>query len=208
MNKHLTPLIDTYVKYFGKTRNAVVWDVGSRDGDDGIDIFSRISEPHTTGRIYAVEPNPEQAQLIRKNYPKINVIECAVSDVNGEADFMVYHGDIGAVGSSSLNLDWKKDDLKGKVIRVRVSRLEELVKNDEFIDVMKIDVEGRSLEALIGLGDKIGQVRVFHIETETWTGSDLAVKELMAARGFELVAETEEWSGMPDLVFINKAMVN
>jgi len=207
MNKHLTPLIDAYIKYFGQAYNSNVWEVGSRDGNDAVEISLRISRPLAVRSITALEPNPEQAYAIRRDHPEINVIEEAASDVNGTDDFMVYKGDIGAVGSSSLNLEWKKGDLKGEIIRVGIIRLDELVKDGEIIDVMKIDVEGYSLQALKGLGRKIHQVRVFHIEAETWTDSYEAVKSFMFERGFELVAETEEYSGMPDLVYINKAMV-
>lgn len=204
MNKVLDPIVEAYHEYFGPCARSVVWDVGSRDARDAVEIAKRIGL--VPGRTVAIEANPRAANSIKSSYPWVEVIECAVSDVNGEADFIVYRGDEGAVGSSSLNLDWKKDDLKGDIIRVQTRRLEELV-GDEIIDVMKIDVESYSMQALKGLGDKISQVRVFHIETEEWTQSDILVKSYMLDHGFKLVDERQEWPGMPDLVFINKAMV-
>lgn len=204
MNKVLDPIIDNYIKYFGPAGRSVVWDVGSRDARDAIEIGKRMSL--VQGKTVAVEANPRAANSIRSSYPWIEVIECAVADVNGDADFIVYRGDEGAAGSSSLNLQWKKDDLKGDIVRVQMRRLDDLV-GDEIIDVMKLDVEGYSLKALIGLGEKISQVKCFHIETEEWTQSDILVKQYMADHGFKLVDERQEWSGMPDLTFINKAMV-
>jgi FkbM family methyltransferase len=205
MNKHLTPLINAYVDYFGLSKNPVVWEVGSRDGDDAVEIADYISEPGAKRTVVALEPNPEQAEIIRKKHPEIRVIQMAASDRNGRANFMVYEGDEGEVGSSSLDPNWKSG-LKGHMIRVRVSRLDALIGN-QVIDVMKIDVEGNSLKVLIGLGDKIEQVRVLHIETEKWSGSDVAVKSYMKGWGFKLVDESEEYADMPDLVYVNEDVV-
>lgn len=207
MKDYLTPIVEKYGKYFGIPAHVNVWDVGSRDGDDGLEIAIRISQdPIGMSTVTAIEANPRAASQIKSEHPDIRVIECAVSDTNGDADFIVYRGDAGAAGSSSLDLEWKKKDLVGDIIHVDVFRLDELI-GDELIDVMKIDVEGHSLQALKGLGDKIHQIRVFHIETEEWTGSNLRVKSFMDDSGFELVDESQEWPGMPDLTYVNMAMV-
>lgn len=206
MNKYLTPLINAYTDYFGLSNHPIVWEVGSRDGDDAIEIAKRISETGATFGITVLEPNPKQAAFIKKKYPDIKVIELAASNTGGPAPFMVYEGDKGAVGSSSLDLNWKEGELPGHQIMVERERLDWLIYN-EIIDVMKIDVEGHSLKVLIGLGQKISQVRAFHIETENWSGSDLAVKGFMKAHGFELVDESEEYADMPDLVYVNKLMI-
>ncbi len=208
MKDYLTPVGHAYIHHFGYATHANVWDVGSRDGDDGLEICLLIStEPIGLSKITAIEANPRAANQIKSEHPNIRVIECAVNDVNGDADFIVYRGDEGASGSSSLDLEWKKKDLKGDIIHVEMRRLDDLVGDNEIIDVMTIDVEGFSLQALKGLGDKIHQVRVFHIETEEWTGSDKRVKDFMANAGFELVDESQEWPGMPDLTYVNTAMV-
>lgn len=208
MNKWLTSTVGAYKTTFGYADHPVVWDVGSRDGDDGVELAERISNNPPElfwdrATVVAVEPNPEQAEIIRKNYPKMTVLELAVSDVSGSADFMVYEGDEGAVGSSSLNLGWKEDDLQGHIIRVQLERLDALM-GDEMVDVMKIDVEGHSLQVLHGLGDKLQQVKVLHVETEEWTKSDKMVADYMTKQGFLLEDVMEEWGGMPDQVWVNK----
>ena len=53
-----------------------------------------------------------------------------------------------------------------------------------------------------GLGDKLKQVKVFHIETEKWTDSNIKVKAYMMGHGFTLVDETEQYGGMPDQVWV------
>lgn len=206
VNTWLNPVVENYLRYFHATEKPVVWEVGSRDGHDGVELAKRIYEGSpdwfwTRATVVALEPNPEQVKIIKKNYPELEVIAKAASNVKGSAPFMVYEGDEGAVGSSSLNLRWKEDDLPGHQITVDIDRLDNLIK-DEQIDIMKIDVEGHSVEVLEGLGDKLQNVKVYHIETEKWTDSNIKVKAFMMSHGYTLVDESEQYGGMPDQVWV------
>lgn len=206
MNKWLTSTVKAHNRLWGKTDKPVVWEVGSRDGHDCYELAQRIYAGKdewfwSNATLVAFEPNPDQATVIKKNYPEIEVMELAASNKNGRKLFMVYHGDEGAVGSSSLNLKWKEGDLDGHRINVVTTRLEGLI--TEPIDIMKIDVEGYGYQALEGIGDKLKLIKVIHIETETWTGSDKKVELYMKERNWELVDVMEEWGGMPDQVWVN-----
>lgn len=206
LNTWLDPLIQNYIEYFGHSEKPVVWEVGSRDGKDAAEIATRIYAGDPTwfwsrARVVAIEANPEQAKIIEKNYPEIEVLNLAASNQKGSAPFMVYAGDEGAVGSSSLNLRWKEDDLPGHVITVPLDRLDNLI-GDEKIDIMKIDCEGHSLEVIEGLGDKLKQVKVFHIETENWTDSAIKMRAFMSSHGYLLVDDTAQYGGMPDQVWV------
>lgn len=208
VNTWLNPVIQAYERFFGKTDRPVIWEIGSRDGKDGVELARRIYSGQDmwfwqNATIVALEPNPDQVKIIEENYPEIEVLEVAASNAKGSARFVVYHGDEGAVGSSSLNLDWKEDDFGDNkhIIIVETDALERLI-GDQQIDIMKIDVEGHSLQVLEGLGDKLNQVKVFHVETEKWTDSNIKVKAMMMARGFTLTDETEQYGGMPDQVWV------
>lgn len=206
INTWLNPVIQNYENYFGKTKNPVVWEIGSRDGKDGVELAKRIYDGNpdwfwTHASVVAFEPNPMQADIIKAEYPEIEVHQIAASDSKGSAPFIVYEGDEGAVGCSSLNLRWKEDDLPGYQIVVETDRLDNLV-GDQQIDIMKIDVEGHSYEVLQGLGDKLKNVRVYHVETEKWTDSNIRIKAFMMGHGFTLVDETEQYGGMPDQVWV------
>ena len=208
LNTWLDPLIQNYEHYFGKTDHPVVWEVGSRDGKDGDEIARRIYSGHpdwfwTKAEITAVEANPEQVKVIKKNFPEMEVIGKAVSNFVGAAPFEVYEGDEGAVGSSSLNLGWKEHDLPFHQIQVEVDRLENLIKDEE-IDIMKIDCEGSSVEVMEGMGDKVRRVKVYHIETEKWTDSNIKMKPFMSNHGYILVDDTEQYGGMPDQVWVRQ----
>lgn len=206
INTWLNPCVQAYESYFGKTAKPVVWEVGSRDGNDGFELATRIysGDPNwfwSKAKVFALEPNPKQRAKIEEKYPEMDVLEVAASNEKGTAPFMVYIGDEGAVGSSSLNLHWKEDDLEGNTITVNIDRLDNLVGDDE-IDIMKIDVEGHSLEVIEGLGDRVRQVKVFHIETEKWTDSNIKMKPIMTNHGYQLVDDTEQYGGMPDQVWV------
>lgn len=208
MNSWLDPTVQNYEHYFGKTEKPVVWEVGSRDGRDGVELARRIysGRPEwfwSNATVVLIEPNPVQADIIRSEYPEATVHQLAASDKTGEAPFIVYEGDEGAVGSSSLNLRWKEDDLPGHQITVKTERLDKLIKDEE-VDIMAIDVEGHSLEVLEGLGDKLNQVKVYYIETETWDDSYVRVKAFMMNKRFILVSEDERWGGMPECVFVRQ----
>lgn len=207
MNKWLDPLINNYVNYFGKTEKPVVWEVGSRDGKDAVEMAERIYDGDkdwfwTNATIVAFEPNPDQAKIIKNNYPEVETFELAASNKNGVANFRIFHGDEGTVGSSSLDMNWKKEDnLRHHIRKVTTVRLEDMV--IEPIDIMKIDVEGYSMQVLEGLAGKLDKIKVIHVETEEWTGSDKAVEVFMKNRGWTLVDDSQEWSGMPDQVWVN-----
>lgn len=208
-NHWLDPVVKNFLYYFGPRKTPIIWEVGSRDGCDAVELAQRIYEGDEkwfwdNAIIVCMEPNPEQVKVIEDNYPEIEVLAVAASNTKGSAPFIVYEGDEGAVGSSSLNLDWKEqdfdDDHKHQII-VDTDRLENLI-GHETIDIMKIDVEGHSMEVLEGLGDKLRNVRVYHIETEKWTDSNIKVKAFMSSHGFTLVDETEQYGGMPDQVWV------
>lgn len=208
VNTWLNPIVQNFIASFGEQKNPVVWEVGSRDGRDAVELAKRIysGDPNwfwTHAAITCFEPNPMQAEIIKAEYPEIEVIQKAASDSKGSAPFVVYHGDEGAVGSSSLNLNWKEDDFgnnKHQII-VETDRLDNLIGKQE-IDIMKIDVEGYSYEVVQGLGEKLKQVKAYHIETEKWTDSNLKVKAYMMGHGYTLVDESEQYGGMPDQVWI------
>src|ERR1035437_7648386 len=96
-NKWLTPAVKNYCHYFGKTLHPVVWEVGSRDGNDGFELAHRIYAGNTDSfwedaDVVAFEPNPAQASIIIENYPRMGLVPFAASDKTGVAKFMVYHG--------------------------------------------------------------------------------------------------------------------
>lgn len=218
MNKWLHTAVKTYTDNFGLTKNPVVYEVGSRDGKDGEELAQRIYDGQRLwddADIVLFECNPPQVEVIKQNYPKAILITEAISNKKGKAEFLQIHGDNNMVGSSSMNLNranepWVKDTI---TIKVATRRLDDVIKelghqNTE-IDIMKIDIEHYTWEALEGLGKYLRNVRVFHLETEIEgvardkTNLDIAL--FMQERGYICTALENEWGeAIQDQVWLRR----
>lgn len=217
-NKWLDSTVRAYKYYFGEPTQPIVYEVGSRDGKDGVELAERIADAPLSeinpNHIVLFEPNPPQAKLIRQAYPDCIVYELAASDKNGSADFLQIGGDnLDAVGSSSLDLNRRKYKPGSKnVITVQTKRLDQIIGELEhiFIDVMKIDAEGYTYEILQGLGERLRDVKVLHLETEIGDGTHPVTKytsrqvfNFMRDAGFLCYALEYEWGGIEDQVWVN-----
>lgn len=217
-NKWLDSTVKTYRETFGVADSPIIYEVGSRDGDDGVELGERISDPlESKGlpQIVLFECNPPHIEKIRENYPDATLVECAISDKKGTAEFLQIHGDEDYMGSSSLDLNrvdypWVK---KTSTIKVPTRRLdsviEELGHQKIDIDIMKIDIEGYTWEALQGLGKYLRNVRVFHLETEiegvARDKTNLDVALFMQERGYICTALEHEWGDkIQDQVWLRK----
>lgn len=206
MNIWLNSAVKTHQDIYGKVPNPVIYEVGSRDGNDGFELASRITDTPfrwADATIVLFECNPPQQQLIEERYPKAILIKEAISNKKGTVEFLQLHGDKNVVGSSSMNLartkhHWAKDN---QVIKVNTRRLDDVIKQlgheKTEIDIMKIDIEDYTWEALQGLGQYLRNVRVFHLETEIEgiardkTNLDIAL--FMQERGYICKALEHEW---------------
>lgn len=204
MNKWLNSTVETYKKYFATSVNPLVYEVGSRDGHDGVELAERIAAGHVDHDISVVlfECNPPHIETINQNYPEATLITDAISDKKGTVEFLQIHGDKNMMGSSTMNTKrsdpWIKET---STIKVKTRRLDDVIKElgheDTEIDIMKIDIEGYTYEALLSLGKYLRNVRVFHLETEiegvarNKTNLDIAL--FMQERGYLCTALENEW---------------
>lgn len=211
MNKWLNSTVDTYIKHYGKATNPIIYEVGSRDGKDGYELAQRISDAYKDEDLVLFECNPPHIEQIKQNYPNATLITTAVSDKAGEVEFLQIQGDKDYMGSSSMDLNrknysWVKDT---NTIKVKTRRLDDVIEElaHEEIDIMKIDIEGYTYEALCSLGEYLRMVKVFHLETEIKgvardkTNVDIAL--MMQEKGYKLVAVENEWGdNIEDHVYV------
>lgn len=206
MNKWLTSTIKTYTDHFGLSENPVVYEVGSRDGKDGEEMAQRIYSRRRLwddATVVLFECNPPQIDVIKARYLHAKVITDAISDKKGTAEFLQINGDMNQIGSSSMNLDRAKEPwaTNNSTIKVKTRRLddviEELGHQSLEIDIMKIDIEHFTYEALVGLGKYLRNVKVFHLETEiegvARNKTNLDVALFMQERGYICTALENEW---------------
>lgn len=205
-NKWLNTTVEAYVNTFGKNNNPVIYEVGSRDGHDGVELAQRIysgTDLWKDAQIVLFECNPPQIEVVKRNYPQATLITDAISDKKGTVDFMQIHGDQNMMGSSTMNLarndNWIKETSK---IKVQTRRLDDVIKElgHTEIDIMKIDIEGYTMEALRSLGKYLDIVKVFHLETEiegiARAETNLDVALFMQERGYICTALEHEWGDL------------
>ena len=120
-------------------------DVGANIGCHSL-IASKIAS-----KVIAIEPieslrNRLSANIRLNNINNIIIKPVAVSDYIGTVSFFLPKDDAANQGIGSLS----RKEYTGKEIKVPVTTLDELLKNEERIDFIKIDVEGHSKEVIFG----------------------------------------------------------
>lgn len=212
----LEPLVTSYRKFFGDTAE-IIFDIGTRDGHDAFFLEFILNSTHE----YAIDANPEAINITKRNYPHMAVIHTAVSDYDGTTSFQqVSHEREDYVGCSSIYAQKLVDqeDFKDHVTTIEVpvkkmtTLLSELNLLDRVIDLVKVDVEGYTWEFLMGLEDRIKNVKCFHLETEQSAThpnhkNSKVIKEYMSSNGFYLADVSYEWGWhIEDQVWINKEL--
>lgn len=187
-----------------------LFDIGSRDGNDAYLIAQRCE----IEEVHVFEPIPDSANQIKSRYPGFNVHELAVSNASGTKQFFAYKldEDVSQRGISSL-----RDRNDGvyrshtKNIQVPVVRFDEFAieRHLKHFDLVKIDTEGCSYETIDGFGVLLNQIKLLHVETETfqyWSGQKLQddVNKLLSA-DFILMRQFHCGGQQYDQIWINKS---
>lgn len=204
----LQPIIDGYEKHFSGPISKIV-DAGSRDGDDAQWILERLPAQEDV-QIICIEARKNAAEAIQEKYPNFLVFATAVSDFVGSSEFVEMSEEEFA-GSSSLMLERQNAyPTKSVIINVPVTRLD-MILPPGTIDILKIDVEGHSIPVISGMGARMQDVLVAHIETETpvrtaWgePSNNIEVMKVMQDLGFSLANVSYQWGwSLQDQVWIN-----
>lgn len=195
------------LRTFVKDPGGIVVELGSRDGLDA----EKMAGIFTASRVVTIEANPESFGNIVLRFPQFENYNVAISNVIGEADFWQVNAKFGdvIVGQSSLMYKESYDTIAEK-IRVPVMTMDKFVEvaGIDEIEVMKIDVEGATYEALEGF-TKIRMTRLLHIESEHeqfWTGQHLYedTEKFMTDAGYERVYYQPVWTNQSDTIWLRK----
>lgn len=153
------------------TKNDVVIEVGSMFGG-GTCVLAQLAK-----QVYSFEPMKENFWITYANtrkFSNVRVFNIALSDQNGEAELNLFSKDgiVTSRGASSLEDSSKTfwTELKhiGKE-KIRQERLEN-VRFDFRPTALVSDCEGSEYRVLLGLGNKIHQLKTLLIEThgDSW----------------------------------------
>lgn len=147
-------------KYIDVSDIRTIVDAGSMDGADA--VYLKNNFPHTT--TYAIEGLPSNFTTYLSNIDNIVPINAVISSYDGTVTY--YQKNINGIhgiynrgneyGTTKLQLDCYKLSTIMKNLSITV------------IDIIKIDVEGATLDLLHSLEDNLKKIKIMHIETETY----------------------------------------
>jgi FkbM family methyltransferase len=165
----------------------VVVDAGANIGYYALMEAKAVGEK---GRVYAIEPIPQNVELLKKNiaangYGNIEVFQMAVGDKNGKQGIFLSK-------QSNLSTFCKNVDLdqSGETIQVDVVSIDSFLEGKRLPDIVRMDVEGYEYEILKGMEETMKKDRgmQFFIEVHAdFMGAEktIALFKIMKENGFE-----------------------
>lgn len=135
-------------------------EVGSLDGKDS--LFFRKHFPNAY--IYAIEGLPDNYEKFLKNMNEIETFNIVIADYIGRTNYYVKNiNGLHGIYDRGKNLG-------NKIIELPCITLDCFCENNNVpgIDILKIDVEGATLNVLKGMKNILPKVKIMHIETETY----------------------------------------
>ncbi len=164
----------------------VIADAGANIGYYALMEAKAVGE---NGAVYAIEPVPENVELLKKNvttntYKNIEVIKAAAGSKKGKAKFFVStKSNLGSMVESANEKDIETE------MEVDVLPLDTILKGKRSPDFVRMDVEGYELEILKGMTQvlkkkKLGLFIEVHAE---FMGKDKTIEffKLLKANGFK-----------------------
>jgi FkbM family methyltransferase len=103
------------------------------------DMLRRMIERAPRGRHYAFEPLPLLAADLRRRFPRVKVIEAALGDAAGRAEYLHV---VNMPAYSGLRRRPYPETPDIRTIEVRTTRLDDVLPADDRVDLLKVDVEG------------------------------------------------------------------
>jgi len=191
-------------KFFDSSDIKNIMEIGSLDGRDSL----YFKEHYPNANVFCIEGLPSNYQNYLSNLDTITPINIVIADYDGMITF--HHKNINGIhgilnrgdqyGTDTLSLPCKTIKTICKEYKI------------DSIDLVKIDVEGASYEILNSMGDKLKDIKIMHIETESYPffkGQKLhsEVEVILLENGFELIELSSVNIGIGkqhDSVWVNK----
>lgn len=189
VNKSITmPAFVSKVKQMFKSDEIkTIVEIGALDAQDS-QYFKKVFPAAT---VYAIEALPDNHDKYLKDLKDVVCVNAVVSDVDGEVAF--YKKEINGI-HSIFN---RGNEYGNEVIKLPSYRFETLAEMNGInsVDMLKLDVEGATIEVLEGMGDLLSGVKIMHLESESYPffeGQKLhnEVVKYLEGKGFSLLELT------------------
>ena len=175
---------EAVLRHIAREDIRVVVDLGAMDGGDTL----AMRDCFPWARTIAVEALAANFEQYLSWLPGIEAHRAVIGGRNAEAPF--FEKSVNAVHS----LYERETQDTVRVHTVRVETLAAFCRRIgvDQIDVLKIDVEGGTLDVLEGFGDLLGDLKAVHVETEAvpfFRGQrlDSEVTQFLSAHGFRMI---------------------
>jgi len=132
-------------------------DVGANQGH----LLRHMLRAAPDAKHWAIEPLPEAAAALRREFPNVTVVEAALSDLGGTSTFHHVVNDPAYSGLKRRRYDRPDPDVRQ--ITVRTERLDDIVPAEQKVQLIKIDVEGGELGVMRGAMRILAQHRPYVI---------------------------------------------
>lgn len=202
----------------------VVVEVGARDCRETLKFREFLPD----SVIYTFECNPDTLPLCReatRSFRNIHLIEKAVTNHDGITKFNQIDTERtqttwpdGNPGASSLfkaSGKYRPEKYVQKEIEVKTITLKTFMSENDIstIDLLWMDIQGAELMALQGLGERLRDVKLMHIEVEffeIYKGQPLfpTVLEYLNKNSFLLYDFTTFSEYAADVIFVNKSILS
>ncbi len=190
VNKSITmPAFASKAKQMFAVENGIktIVEIGALDANDS-QYFKKVF-PYAD--VYAIEALPDNYNKHLKDLKDVVCINAVVSDKDGEVDF--FKKEVNGI-HSIFN---RGNEYGNEVIKLPSYRFETLAKKYDInkVDMLKIDVEGATIEVLKGMGTLLSTVKIMHLESESYPffeGQKLhnEVVKYLEEKGFSLIELT------------------
>jgi FkbM family methyltransferase len=125
----------------------IVVDAGANRGRHTFPLCAAVG---TLGRVYAIEPLPHLAALLkdeRTRFPQLSVIQNALSDFTGDTVFHHVKNSDYYSGIKRCNYPFEPEI---EVLKVSAHKLDDLIPEQQVVSFIKMDLEGGEFAALRG----------------------------------------------------------
>jgi FkbM family methyltransferase len=146
-------------KIFEVQPNDIVFDVGAYYGDTAL-YFNSAVLPN--GSVYAFEPNPNIANILRDNISTNNgtnvvVVEKGLSDSTINSKFQEKEGESKVITNEQKDYKIFDKNNSQNTITVQLTTIDEFMVSEKIkkIDLIKMDIEGHERAAIVGATNTI-----------------------------------------------------
>ena len=171
-----------------------VIDVGANEGRWSTAVFL-LTRPR---RLIAVEPSPQVVPILHAaigSLPGVSIVEAAVGSSIGEVALNVtaHSHSTSTLPPRTAEMDMLYGggyEVRSQVV-VPLTTIDEITREEDDVSLLKLDVQGAELAAILGASETLGRTRWLMIETnfQSHYEGDMLFPDLhseLTARGFRL----------------------